>query len=97
MYVDLGAGQEPPFLEPTFSDGPPPALLQLADVYAYIAVQSHGGHGGWRTRWFQGLYAAIDAQVETMMPNTEPMQWFERLPDGANRAIPNEGSEEHST
>jgi hypothetical protein len=50
MYVDLGAGQEPPLLEPTFSEGPPPALLQLADVYAYIAVQAHGGRGGWRTR-----------------------------------------------
>jgi len=42
MYVDLGAGQEPPFLEPTFLDGPPPALLQLADVYAYIAVSRRG-------------------------------------------------------
>jgi len=91
MYVDLGAGQEPPLLEPAFSDGPPPALLQLADVYAYIAVQSHGGRGGWRTRWFQELYAAIDAQVETMMPNPEPPQWFERLPDGSNRPFPSGG------
>jgi hypothetical protein len=88
MAVDLGAGQEPPFLEPAFSDGPPPQLLQLADVYAYIAVQSHGGRGGWRTRWFQELYAAIDAEVATMMPNPEPAQWFERLPDGSNRPIP---------
>ena len=97
MYVDLGAGQEPPFLEPTFSEGPPPALLQLADVYAYIAVQSHGGRGGWRTRWFQGLYAAIDAQVETMVPNREPMQWYERLADGSNRPIPTEGPQGPST
>jgi hypothetical protein len=91
MYVDLGAGQEPPHLEPAFSDGPPPALLELGDVYAYIAVQSHGGRSGWRTHWFQELYAAIDAQVETMMPNPEPPQWFERLPDGSNRPFPNQG------
>jgi len=90
MYVDLGPGQEPPFLEPTFSDGPPPTLLQLADVYAYIAVQSHGGRDGWRTRWFQRLYAAIDAQVETMAPNTGEVQWYERLPDGTNRPMPND-------
>ena len=82
MFIDLGPGREPPQLTPIVAEGPKPRLLELADVYAYTAVQANAGKAGWRTRWFQELYALIGPERAVFEPNPD-VRWEDARANGA--------------
>jgi hypothetical protein len=68
LFMDLETGQEPYRFEPQVGDKPKPALLEVADVYAWIAARAHSRSGGRRTRWCREV-------LEIIGPDVSRMQW----------------------
>src|SRR5215472_12868519 len=78
IYLDLGPGTEPPKLEPevVISETKPP-LLEVADIYAYTALQVHRRRGGWAGGWFAELHELIGAEQAIFQGNPGPTKWVD--------------------
>lgn len=63
LFIDLVPGQEPFRFDPQVRDQPKPALLELADVYAWVIARAHSPSGGRRTRWCRELVQIIDPEI----------------------------------
>jgi hypothetical protein len=62
-FMDLGPDIEPPRSEPVIPAGEAkPPLLEVADLYAYVAARAHSAEGGWKDRWFQMVYSVINPE-----------------------------------
>jgi hypothetical protein len=59
VFIDLIPGEEPLQVEPVIEKSPKPLLLQVADIYAYLAVHAFDPSGGRRNAWCQELYRSL--------------------------------------
>jgi hypothetical protein len=65
---------QPIELQPEIQE-PKPALLEVADVYAYVTARAHASHGGRQGRYFEELFTVIHPEVvQTAHRNPNP-QW----------------------
>jgi len=78
-YMDLGQGAEPVRLDPEVAAAPKPVLLEVADLYAYTALQVLGGRGGRQGQWFRDLEALIEPEVLRPEVNPTP-HWVRARP-----------------
>jgi hypothetical protein len=75
LFYDLGAGIEPPYLKSSIATDPKPRLLEIADLYAYVAKRALEPAGGWESKWFQELYRTIDPEQCEFSFNAGNHQW----------------------
>jgi hypothetical protein len=70
-FADLGPAVEPPLLTPNVKSDPKPRLLEVADLYSYVASHAHSEKGGWKTKWFQEAYGIICPERIGFVPNPD--------------------------
>src|SRR5437867_6622728 len=70
-FVDLGPAVEPPLLPPNVKSDPKPRLLEVADLYSYVAARADSEKGGWKTKWFQEAYGIICPERVEFVPNPD--------------------------
>ena len=75
FYLDLKPGNEPSQLNPEIDDSPKPRLLEVADIYAYVARRAFSKAGGWQFQWCHDLYGVIQPQECNFQFNPNP-QWI---------------------
>ena len=73
--MDLGPGIEPPRSEPVIAGEPKPPLLEIADLYAYVAARAHSTEGGWKERWFQEVYSIINPEQLFRGSDNQDSKW----------------------
>jgi hypothetical protein len=73
FYLDLKPGNEPSLLNPEIENSPKPKLLEVADIYAYVARRAFSKAGGWQFQWCRDLYGVIQPQecIFEFNPNSQ--------------------------
>jgi hypothetical protein len=77
-FIDLGPSAEPYELVPDVEDDPKPALIDIADVYAYTTARVRTAKGGRQNRWFESLFRTIDPVEVTPPPPSMPLKWVKK-------------------
>jgi len=64
IYADVSAGSESPLIEPIVEYEPKPALLQIADLYAYVTGRGlSAGEGGRQNAWFRDRLIELNPEL----------------------------------